>query len=111
MDALSQLADFAEGRRRLEGFVVQYRDWIEKQRSEIPSSPQRRRETAEELLNRAQVAAARIEKGIQHLANPTVFAAFQLANRAMTSAVRQRLGVMQGKDPQSIQPAWRWLVI
>ena len=39
MDALSQLADFAEGRRRLEGFVVQYRDWIEKQRSEIPSSP------------------------------------------------------------------------
>ncbi|HYR89310.1 MAG TPA: DISARM system helicase DrmA [Terriglobia bacterium] len=107
MDVLSQLADFDEARRKLGGFVAQYREWIEAQRAKIPHSPQRRRETAEELLNRAHVAATRIEKGIHLLADTTVFAAFQLTNRVMASAVRQRLGAMQGKDPQSIQPTWR----
>ena len=50
MDVLSQLTDFAEVRRKLEGFVAQYRKWIETQRSRIPGSPQRRRETAEERV-------------------------------------------------------------
>jgi hypothetical protein len=107
MDVLSQLPDSREARRKLEGFVTQYRDWIENQRRTVPSSPKRRRETAEKLLDRAQVAASRMEKGIQLMAETQVFTAFKLANGAMASAARQRLGVMQGKDPQSIQPAWR----
>jgi hypothetical protein len=107
MDVLSHLPDFGEARRKLEGFVRQYRQWIETQRTRVPSSPKRRRETGEELLHRSQVAASRMEKGIQLMADTQVFTAFKLANGAMASAARQRLGVMQGKDPQSIQPAWR----
>src|SRR5207249_2431314 len=30
-----------------------------------------------------------------------------LANRAMAKAARQRQGVFEGKDPNTIQPAWR----
>ena len=36
---------------------------------------------------------------MQLLADPLVLDAFRIANRAMAAAARQRLGVMQGKDP------------
>ena len=34
-------------------------------------------------------------------------AAFKLANKVMATAARRRLGVMQGKAPESITPEWR----
>lgn len=107
MDALGQFADAAEAEAKLGAFVTQYREWINRQRRNLPASPPRRRETAEELLNRANVAANRIEQGIVLLADPQVLEAFRIANRAMASAARQRLGVLQGKDPSSVQPGWR----
>jgi hypothetical protein len=33
--------------------------------------------------------------------------AFKMANKAMATAARRRLGVMAGKDPATVQPAWR----
>ena len=59
MERLSQLADAADAQAKLGAFVTQYRDWIDRQRRTIPASPARRRDIADELLNRASVAANR----------------------------------------------------
>jgi hypothetical protein len=90
MDALGLLTDAADAHTRLGALVTQYRAWIEAQRSHIPAEPAKRRETAEELLHRATVAARRIEHGVQLLADPVVLEAFRLANRAMATAARRR---------------------
>ena len=107
MDRLCELTHAADAQAKLGAFVAQYREWIDQQRHTIPASPGRRRETAKELLSRASVAANRIEQGIALLADPQVLEAFRIANRAMASAARQRLGVMQGKEPGTLQPLWR----
>ena len=62
-EALSQLADGADAQARLGSFVAQYRDWIKKQRAGAASLCTRRKDTAKELLDRADVAANRIEQG------------------------------------------------
>jgi hypothetical protein len=51
------------------------------------------------LLHRAGVAANRIKQGITLLTDPQILEAFCIANRVMARAARQRLAVMQGKDP------------
>ena len=83
MDALSKLADGKEAKAKLGAFVEQYRKWIDEQRKKAPKSPKKRKETAEELLQRAEVAARRIEQGIALLADPQCLEAFRIANRAM----------------------------
>jgi hypothetical protein len=107
MDALSNLADRKEAESKLGAFVKQYREWIEEQRKKSPKSPKKRKETAELLLNRAAVAAQRIEQGITLLADANCLEAFRIANRVMATAARRRQGVMQKKDPAIINPAWR----
>jgi hypothetical protein len=107
MDALAQLAGVDDAKAKLGNFVGQYRDWITRQRAKMPQSPARRRETAEELLRLAGIAADRIERGIALLADPRCLGAFRIANRAMAAAARQRFGVIQGKDPATIKPEWR----
>jgi len=107
MDALAQLADANDARQKLGSFVTEYRKWIDDQRKKAPASPAKRRETAELLLQRAAVAANRIEQGIALLESPVVLDAFRIANRVMAVSARRRLGVIQGTDPASIQPKWR----
>jgi len=107
MDALGTLTDGAEAKSKLGSLVTQYRRWIQDQRAKVPSSPAKRRETGEELLNRAGVAANRIEQGVELLADAQLLDAFRIANRTMAEAGRRRLGVMQGKDPATIEPKWR----
>lgn len=107
MDALAQLAGADEARSSLGGFVIQYRQWIAAQRTKLPQTPPRRKETGEELLRLAETAAERIEQGIALLDDPQCLVAFKLANRTMATAARQRMGVMLGKDPATIQPSWR----
>lgn len=107
MDRLGVLKDGGDAAGCLQGFVDQYRTWIEEQKAGIPQSPLKRKDTAEELMRRAAVAANRIEQGIQLLSDPAVLDAFCIANRAMAAAARQRLGVMQDKDPGEILPEWR----
>ncbi len=72
-----------------------------------PAKPAKRKETADLLLTRAQVAVKRIEKGIALLNDPQCLEAFRVANRAMAVAARRRQGVIATKDPSTIQPAWR----
>ncbi len=107
MDALAQLSDGNGAKAALGNFVKQYTAWIAEQRKTAPKSPKRRVETATELLNRAQVAAKRIEDGINLLSDPQCLDAFRIANKAMAKAARRRLGVMEGKPPEYIQPKWR----
>lgn len=107
MDALAQLESGADAVSKLGNFVCEYRTWIERQRREVPASPRKRKETAEELLNRAETAAKRIDAGIELLNDPQVLEAFRLANQAMSMAAQRRHGVMLDKNPTDVQPAWR----
>jgi hypothetical protein len=108
MEALARLADGTDARTRLSGLVTRYRTWIEGQSAMLADLPPRRRATADELLRRARAAADRIERGIALLADSVVLDAFRMANRAMATAARRRLGPMQGRAPDSVAPpAWR----
>lgn len=107
MDRLGSLTDGNDAREKLHPIVAEYRAWIDLQEMQAPSSPLRRKETGQELLARARVAADRIEKGIALLSDPDCLEAFRIANRAMALAAKRRLGVMQGKAPESIEPKWR----
>ncbi len=94
MDALGALADGAAAKAKLEPLVAAYRAWIESQRSRLGALSGTRRETAEELLRLAGVAAARIERGIAQIAaDADALDAFRMANRAVARALKKRLGI------------------
>jgi hypothetical protein len=105
MDALAALADFTDAQAKLGPLVTEYRSWIGAQN--VTNLSAKRAETAGTLQSRAQVAADRIAQGIALLEDPQCLTAFRLANKVMAAAGRRRLGVIQGKPPESITPAWR----
>ncbi len=108
MEALAQLSDGAAARAELAALVTQYRAWIDAQKAAVPDQPKKRRETAEELLRRASVAADRIEAGIALLADPQVLDAFRIANGVIAVTQRRRTGQLLGKEPVAVEkPTWR----
>jgi hypothetical protein len=107
MDALSQLQDGAEAVTKLGPLVSEYRKWIDGEAGNVPGAPVKRRETGLELIQRARVAADRIQRGIDLLGDATCLEAFRLANKTMAEAARRRLGAIQGKRPEDVQPGWR----
>ncbi len=107
MDALALVKDVNEAKTKLGDFVRQYRAWIELQLKKIPGRPERRKQVAEELLSRAEQIAARIDDGIGVLVDEKCLESFRIANRVMAKAARQRMGVMNKKDPAAILPSWR----
>jgi len=106
MDELAVLADGEEAKTKLVSFVTDYRKWIAEQAASAPHNPERRKETGEFLLQRAEFASKRIEEGIETLEDPQCLEAFRIANRAMAQQARQRRGVWEGRDPASLKPAW-----
>jgi len=91
MDALSKLADGNAVNAALSPLVVHYRAWIKKQ-ADLNGLNDGRRETAEQLLRYAEIAADRIERGISILTQDAdALDAFRVANRAVARALRQRL--------------------
>jgi len=104
MEALAAVKDAGEAQALLGDFPKGYGAWIEAQ--ETPQQT-RRREVAEELLQRARFARARIEAGIAELEDPQVLEAFCLANRTMAVAARRRVAQLQGIRPEEA-PAPRW---
>jgi hypothetical protein len=107
MDTLSKLADGKDAKTKLGAFIDQYRKWIGEQKGKAPKSPKKRKETAELLLQRAEVAAGRIEQGIALLADAQCLEAFRIANRVMATAARRRQGVIMKLNPATINPTWR----
>jgi hypothetical protein len=94
MEVLGALADGAAAEVVLRLLVARYRDWIEARRADVAALQGTRRETAEELLRFAGVAAGRIERGIAVLASDVdALDAFRVANRAVARALRKRLGI------------------
>lgn len=100
MQALGSLRSGSEARERLNPLVSHYRDWIEAKKDSAARLAGRNRETAEELLRLAAIAAERIESGIESLArDDEVLDAFRVANRAVAAALARRLKIDD--------PAWR----
>jgi hypothetical protein len=100
MEVLGALADSDAVEAALRPLVTQYRRWIEAQRSEVATLQGERRKTATELLRLAEIAAGRIGRGIDVLAQDSdALDAFRLANRAVARALRKRLEVEN--------PRWR----
>ena len=105
MEALGALADGAAAATALQPLVDEYRRWIDERRDATGALEGERLDTAEGLLHRAGHAADRIELGIALLASDEdALDAFQVANRAVANALRQRLGD-QFDDRR--QPRWR----
>jgi len=93
MRAIAGFTDGADAWAKLAALPRAYRSqWIDTQRATLGSITQaKRRATAQALLNNADSAARRIERGIELLRDDAqVLLAFRLANRAMADAAGQR---------------------
>jgi hypothetical protein len=100
MEALGALVDGAAPETALRPLVGQYRAWIETRQPTIATLQGSRRDTADELVRFAGVAANRIAQGIALLAKDAdALDAFRVANRAVARALRKRLGIEN--------PRWR----
>ncbi len=94
MKALGALQDGAAAKIALSPLVDRYRSWIGDRGTEAAHLTGTRRGTADELLHLAEIAADRIEAGIATLANdPEALDSFRVANRAVSRALHQRLGI------------------
>lgn len=103
MEDLSQLVDGAAVRAAFEPVVVEYGEWIKKQRA--LDLHDRRAATRDGLMDKAAEAQRRIQAGIELLASDgQVLDAFRFANQAMAVQARRR-------DPDRYQgdkrPRWR----
>lgn len=107
MGELANLKDGNDAKEKLGKFVSSYREWIKEQAASAPNSPPRRKETSDELLKRAGLAADRIEAGIALLSDPDCLEAFRLANKTMAAQGRRRLARTFSKKPEEITPEWR----
>ena len=106
MEALAAAPSGAVLADMLAGLVDAYTTWL---KSQAPAGLTGiRKDTCGELLQRAEIARDRIAAGIAALArDPDAFFAFQLANRAVATAMRQRACHGTGKRPDQIDPP-RW---
>lgn len=107
MEALAALGDAAAIRSALGPLTTGYRAWIAGQLLAVPQAgPQA--DVARGLLQRASLAADRIDAGLQLLDDDKALEAFRLMNRAMGMAARQRRALERGVPPDSVEaPAWR----
>ncbi len=70
-------------RRRLEGLVKSYEEWIDAQQTAVDATPIEFKDIAEEQLAACRESARRIRKGVSVLNDPVVLRAFQLSQQAM----------------------------
>ncbi len=107
MEKLAAAGDFTALRSMLEALPVQYGKWIGEQHNQLPEEA-RRRKVAEQLLKDAGRARARIEAGIETLADPLAFRAFKVMNKCVARALRQRAcHGKPGMQPDKVDaPRW-----
>jgi hypothetical protein len=100
MTALGALPDGDAVRSALAPIAAHYRDWIARQEEHIAGLPEKRKQTAQQMLHNARFAAERIEHGVEALASDVAaLDAFRVANRAVGAAITRRLSIDA--------PAWR----
>lgn len=103
MEALADAADLAGLITSLLPLVHHYSTWISEQHM-LPVGDPEREATKDDLVQQMQSVCTRIQKGIDALNDPLVLKAFQLANRAMATAARQRASFTGGAVSP---PTWR----
>lgn len=93
----------------LERLPEEYRSWIEQQARSIAAIPgEKRRATAERLIEAARRAEQRISDGIALLrSNGTARLAFQAMNEAVARAARRRNAGPGGHPSTQKPPRWR----
>lgn len=107
MEKLAAVRTADEAKAALGAFGTEYALWIATQRGAAPTQ-QRRAEIAKELLDRCELARQRIAQGLEELEDPLVLEAFQIANRTMAAAARQRTAQLKGLRPDQVSaPRWR----
>ncbi|MFV8750452.1 DISARM system helicase DrmA [Nannocystaceae bacterium ST9] len=102
MEALADAKDAASLQAMLTPLVERYGAWLATQQVEFAEP--KRAKTATELLRQAELARKRMQRGIELLTEPDALAAFQLANRAVATAMRQRLSHDDNKQPKDFPP-------
>ncbi len=114
MEALADLRDAHTAHLSLNGLVQHYKEWIQAQKQAAPQMPQKRAETSKLLINRAELAAERIARGVEALSDPQVMDAFKTANKAMALYARRRATLAFEKKPKTHElasvtkePKWR----
>ena len=101
MASLGSLTDGVAVRAALAPLAAHYRDWVATQEAHITGLPEKRRQTAQLMLQNARLAAERIERGVEALVGDAdALDAFRVANRAVAAAITRRL-------PEVGEPAWR----
>ncbi|WP_437947562.1 DISARM system helicase DrmA [Sorangium sp. So ce296] len=104
MDELAELDTPEKVRERLELLPAAYGAWIERQRGTRVDGD-RRAETRDELMHKAEDARRRIAEGIDLLAsNEQIRQAFCMANKAMAEAARHR---SPSRYQGGKRPEWR----
>jgi hypothetical protein len=108
MEDLADAADADAVRAIIAPMVTEYASWLAQQRGQLPAHD-KRRALAAQLLDNAERARQRILAGLAALDDPKVLEAFQLSNRAIAMAIRQRIcHDRDDKTPEEVdQPKWR----
>ncbi len=107
MDDLGALTDGDAAKAALSPLVDCYRAWIAARRRELEASDNQRVETARQLLDLAEQAGDRMERGILTLVEDSdVLDAFRMANRAVGAALRRRAGPSESPRWRSFQLAF-----
>ncbi|MCU0552127.1 MAG: DISARM system helicase DrmA [Leptolyngbya sp. Prado105] len=109
MEAIAQANSADAVRAQISPMVQAYADWIATQPIPDPTNAADQRPiTARDLLHRATIVNQRIAAGLAALDDPQVLEAFQLANRAIATAIRRRLTHGSDRQPEDIKPPkWR----
>ncbi|MBK8257913.1 MAG: helicase [Polyangiaceae bacterium] len=108
MEALGNAATAAAVQLQVRPMLDAYTNWLDEQKQNLPTEAGRKR-LALSLIDRARQVHGRIQAGLDALSDPLVFEAFQIANRAIASAIRQRLSQEKpGVHPSAHRPPeWR----
>lgn len=107
MEAIANAPTAAVLQAMLSPIVNAYAEWIDEQQAKCPQEPNRLG-IAKSLLHQARRANDRIAAGIKTLAEPQVFTAFCIANRAIATAIGQRATHGKSITPESVAPPqWR----
>lgn len=110
METLAQLAegDGTNLKAALIDLPAFYEVWINAERNKLDGLPERRKETAEQLIADMEKAKARMATGIELLATDAkTRTAFRFMNLAVAMAARRRIAGASG-DPQALdEPHWR----
>ncbi len=108
MEALASAPSAAAIQAQVAPLLTAYATWLKDQATKSPTDPGRKL-VADGLFARAERVHGRIQAGLDALNDPHIFEAFRIANRAVATAIRQRLSHdKQGTPPAAHKPpAWR----